>query len=277
MRQGEGRGAAPRPRRALRLRPGRGGAGRAVGPQPRLGRRGRGARRPCSAVIGQVDVRPGEGGAPGRGPPATRPARRSPARTRWCASWGTSDTAERWDRPLDALKKAAQAVVGAPHVFNAARACGGSSPAAADVMAASAAAVQVAASHTDGTPGMQNAIRHFVWQAYLAGRHGTAVAEAVAAAHEEGRDTPSRHPGGPAQQRRRPGVRRRARRRDRAGSVRRARAAGRGRRGEVGGRRAGLGQRPLSSVAHGAPCPVATSANDVDSGDRPIRRPPGSR
>ena len=92
--------------------------------------------------------------------------------------------------PLDRLKKAAQAVAGAPHVFNAARAAGASSSAAADVMAASAAAVQVAASHTDGTPGMQNAIRHFVWQAYIAGRHGTAVAEAVATAHEEGRDTP---------------------------------------------------------------------------------------
>jgi hypothetical protein len=92
--------------------------------------------------------------------------------------------------PLDALKKAAQAVVGAPQVFNAARAAGASASGAADVMAASAAAVQVAAAHTDGTPGMQNAVRHFVWQAYIAGRHGTAVAEAVAAAHEEGRDTP---------------------------------------------------------------------------------------
>ena len=92
--------------------------------------------------------------------------------------------------PLDAFKKAAQAVVGAPHVFNAARTAGASTSAAADVMAASAAAGQVAAAHTDGTPGMQNAVRHFVWQAYIAGRHGSAVAEAVAAAHEEGRDTP---------------------------------------------------------------------------------------
>jgi hypothetical protein len=92
--------------------------------------------------------------------------------------------------PLDRLRKAAQAVVGAPAVFAAARAAGASSSAAADVMAASAAAVQVAASRNDGTPGMQNAIRHFVWQAYIAGRHGAAVAEAVAAAHEEGRDTP---------------------------------------------------------------------------------------
>ena len=92
--------------------------------------------------------------------------------------------------PFDSLKKAAQAVVGAPAVFNAAREAGASASAAADVMAASAAAVQIASSATDGTPGMQNAVRHFIWQAYITGRHGAAVAEAVAAAHEEGRDTP---------------------------------------------------------------------------------------
>jgi hypothetical protein len=94
------------------------------------------------------------------------------------------------DRFTARLGKAAQAVVGAPHVFNAARAAGASSSAAADVMAASAAALQVAAARSDGTPGRQNAVRHFIWQAYIAGRHGAAVAEAVAAAHEEGRDTP---------------------------------------------------------------------------------------
>lgn len=92
--------------------------------------------------------------------------------------------------PFDALKKAAQAVVGAPHVFNAARDAGASPSAATDVIAASAAAVQIASSATDGAPGMQNAIRHFIWQAYIAGRHGEAVAEAVASAHEKGRDTP---------------------------------------------------------------------------------------
>lgn len=92
--------------------------------------------------------------------------------------------------PFDSLKKAAQAVVGAPHLFSAACEAGASPSAAADVMAASAAAVQIASSATDGTPGQQNAIRHFIWQAYIAGRHGAAVAAAVAAAHEEGRDTP---------------------------------------------------------------------------------------
>ena len=92
--------------------------------------------------------------------------------------------------PFDSLKKAAQAVVGAPDLFHAARDAGASTSAAADVMAASAAAIQIASSATDGTPGMANAIRHFIWQAYITGRHGTAVAEAVAAAHEEGRDTP---------------------------------------------------------------------------------------
>ncbi len=92
--------------------------------------------------------------------------------------------------PFESLKKAAQAVVGAPNVFHAAREAGASPSAATDVMAASAAAIQIASSATDGTPGMQNAIRHFIWQAYITGRHGAAVAEAVAAAHEEGRDTP---------------------------------------------------------------------------------------
>jgi len=91
--------------------------------------------------------------------------------------------------PFDSLKKAAQAVIGAPNVFNAARDAGASASAAADVMAASAAAVQIASSATDGTPGMQNAVRHFIWQAYITGRHGAAVAEAVAAAHEQGRET----------------------------------------------------------------------------------------
>jgi hypothetical protein len=92
--------------------------------------------------------------------------------------------------PFDSLKKAAQAVIGAPNVFNAARNAGASASAAADVMAASAAAIQIASSATDGTPGMQNAVRHFIWQAYITGRHGAAVAEAVASAHEEGRETP---------------------------------------------------------------------------------------
>lgn len=91
---------------------------------------------------------------------------------------------------FDSLKKAAQAVIGAPTVFNAARDAGASASAAADVMAASAAAVQIASSATDGTPGMENAVRHFIWQAYIAGRHGVPVAEAVAAAHEQGRETP---------------------------------------------------------------------------------------
>lgn len=92
--------------------------------------------------------------------------------------------------PFDSLKKAAQALVGAPNVFNAARDAGASASAAADVIAASAAAIQIASSATDGTPGLENAVRHFIWQAYITGRHGAAVAEAVAAAQEEGRNTP---------------------------------------------------------------------------------------
>lgn len=88
------------------------------------------------------------------------------------------------------LKKAALAVLGAPDVFHAARDAGASASAAADVMAASAAAIQIASSATDGTPGLQNAVRHFIWQAYITGRHGAAVAQAVADAHEAGRNTP---------------------------------------------------------------------------------------
>lgn len=92
--------------------------------------------------------------------------------------------------PFDALKKAAQAVVGAPGVFSAARDAGASTSAAADVMAASAAALQIASSASDGTPGLQNAVRHFIWQAYITGRHGEGVAKAVALAHEKARSTP---------------------------------------------------------------------------------------
>lgn len=91
---------------------------------------------------------------------------------------------------FDSLKKAARAVVGAPNIFNAARDAGASTSAATDVMAASAAAIQIANAATDGTPGMENAIRHFIWQAYITGRHGATVANAVAAAQEEGRTTP---------------------------------------------------------------------------------------
>jgi len=91
---------------------------------------------------------------------------------------------------MASLTKGAHAVAGAPRLFQAARDAGASSSAAADVMAASAAALQVAASAHDGTPGQQNAIRHFVWQAYISGRHGVAVAQAVATAQEEGRRTP---------------------------------------------------------------------------------------
>ncbi len=92
--------------------------------------------------------------------------------------------------PFDTLKKAAHAVAGAPSLFTAARSAGASTSAAADVLAASAAALQIAASASDGTPGLQNAVRHFIWQAYIAGRHGEGVAQAVALAQEEARSTP---------------------------------------------------------------------------------------
>jgi hypothetical protein len=91
--------------------------------------------------------------------------------------------------PLDTLKKAVQAVVGAPSLYAAARGAGAGHAAAADVMAASATSLRLAAARSDGTRGRQNAMRHFIWQAYIAGRHGVRVAEAVAAAQEQGRST----------------------------------------------------------------------------------------
>lgn len=92
--------------------------------------------------------------------------------------------------PLGILRQATQAVLGTPALFTAARGAGASTAAATDVLAASAAALRLAAARSDGTPGRQNAMRHFVWQAYLAGRHGTAVAQAVAATQERGRNAP---------------------------------------------------------------------------------------
>ena len=88
------------------------------------------------------------------------------------------------------LRKATQAIAGVPSLFAAARGAGASVAAATDVLAASAAALRIAAGQGRGAPGLQNAVRHFIWQAYLTARHGPAVAEAVAAAQEAGRDAP---------------------------------------------------------------------------------------
>lgn len=90
---------------------------------------------------------------------------------------------------LGSIGRAVKAVAGAPTLYQAARRAGASHPAAADVMAASATALSVAAARSDGTPGRQNAMRHFIWQAYLSGRHGLEIAQAVAGAQEEGRHT----------------------------------------------------------------------------------------
>lgn len=92
--------------------------------------------------------------------------------------------------PLHTLKKAVRTVAGAPSLYAAVRSAGAGHAAAADVLAASAASLRLAAARADGTRGRQNAMRHFIWQAYIAGRHGVGVAEAVAAAQERGRTTP---------------------------------------------------------------------------------------
>lgn len=91
---------------------------------------------------------------------------------------------------LHTLKKAVLTVAGAPSLYAAARGAGAGHSAAADVLAVSAASLRLAAARSDGTRGRQNAMRHFIWQAYIAGRHGVEVAEAVAAAQERGRATP---------------------------------------------------------------------------------------
>ena len=91
---------------------------------------------------------------------------------------------------LHTLKKAVRTVAGAPTLYAAARGAGAGHAAAVEVLAASAASLRLAAARADGTRGRQNAMRHFIWQAYLAGRHGVEVAQAVAAVQEQGRATP---------------------------------------------------------------------------------------
>jgi hypothetical protein len=81
-------------------------------------------------------------------------------------------------------REAAHAAGGAPRLYRAARAAGASRVAAGSVLASSAVVLFVVAPRAAGVPGRQNAVRHFVWQAYLTARHGPAVARAVADAQE---------------------------------------------------------------------------------------------
>jgi hypothetical protein len=54
------------------------------------------------------------------------------------------------------------------------------------VLVESALVLFLVAPRAAGVRGRQNAVRHFVWQALLSGRHGSTVARAVADAQERG-------------------------------------------------------------------------------------------
>jgi len=97
----------------------------------------------------------------------------------------------RRQRLLGAVAATARnASVGAPRLYRAARQAGAGRTAALDVLAASGAALLLAARQGAGRPGRQNAVRHFTWQAVITGRHGINVARAVADAQERGSTRP---------------------------------------------------------------------------------------
>ncbi|WP_162799348.1 hypothetical protein, partial [Nocardioides sp. 616] len=73
-----------------------------------------------------------------------------------------------------------------PRLWRAARAAGAGHAAALDVVLASALAFSSASRAHPGAWRRHNAVRHFMWQAYLSARHGEALARAVADAQEAG-------------------------------------------------------------------------------------------
>jgi hypothetical protein len=100
-----------------------------------------------------------------------------------CQSGGMTGPAA---RAATSVRAALHAVAGAPRLFRAARRAGAGHRDAFDVLVCSAAVLFLVAPRAAGVRGRQNAVRHFVWQALLAARHGDAVARAVAAAQEDG-------------------------------------------------------------------------------------------
>ncbi len=87
---------------------------------------------------------------------------------------------------LTKLRSALHSARGVPRLYGAATRAGASPTQAAQVIAASAAALSLAARRGAGVPGRQNAVRHFVWQAYLTGRYGERLATALAETQEKG-------------------------------------------------------------------------------------------
>lgn len=84
------------------------------------------------------------------------------------------------------VRAGAHAAAGAPRLFRAARRAGAGYRGATDVLVCSAIVLFVVAPRAAGMRGRQNAVRHFVWQALLAARHGEGVAREVADAQEQG-------------------------------------------------------------------------------------------
>ena len=136
----------------------------------------------------------------------------------------------------------------------------------------------MAARRGRGEPGRQNAVRHFVWQALITARLGLPVARAVAEAQETG--TPNAADSQVDRHNNAVGQEYGAAHADElaGGSVNAALGRpGRRRAGEVGAPTSCSGSTTAEQRRAPAPIPVATSAKLVDSGDSPIRRPPGSR
>lgn len=84
------------------------------------------------------------------------------------------------------LRSALHAARGVPKLYRAAMQAGASPTQAAQLMAASAAALGIAAQRGAGARGRANAVRHFVWQAYATARFGEDIAVALAEAQERG-------------------------------------------------------------------------------------------
>lgn len=76
--------------------------------------------------------------------------------------------------------------VAAPRLYRAARRAGESPRETGAILTGSVAAFVVAARRHPRAWRQQNAVRHFAWQALLTARHGRAVAQALAEAHERG-------------------------------------------------------------------------------------------
>ncbi len=77
------------------------------------------------------------------------------------------------------------ATSGVPRLYAAARGSGASHRDALGMVAASTAALVIAARRHPSEWREQNAVRHFSWQAFLTARYGREAASALALAHEQ--------------------------------------------------------------------------------------------